>query len=125
MGFISQAADRSSATFGRANLIDLGTQVLRLVNDVRDTQTRALDGVLGRIGLQRRQSILRPVLWIAAGAVAAGAVVLVVAPSSGKELRLRVAGWLAHERDVIADAVAGGSRSHQNGANVSDATTGA
>jgi hypothetical protein len=104
MGFMSQTAAeaaRDTAMQARANLIDLGAQGLRLLNDLRETRARAVDGLLGHMGLQRRESGIRPVLWFALGAAAAGAVVLVVAPSSGKALRRRLSGWV---REVGDDA---------------------
>jgi hypothetical protein len=107
MAFMSQTTDRAAevardtAMQARASLIDLGAQGLRFLNDLRDTRVRAVDGLLGHMGLQRRESSIRPVLWFALGAAAAGAVVLVVAPSSGKALRRRLSGWL---REVGDDA---------------------
>jgi hypothetical protein len=98
MGFMSQTTDRAAeaakdtAMQARANLIDLGAQGLRFFNDLRETRVRAVDGLLGHMGLQRRQSSIRPVLWFALGAVAAGAVVLAVAPRSRRQL----SGWLRH-----------------------------
>jgi hypothetical protein len=113
MGIVSQATDRTTdaarhtVSHARANLIDLGTQVVRLINDLRDARLPAVDGILGQVGLQRRQSSLRPVLWLAAGAVATGALLLVVAPGARHELRRRVTGWL--EREPKAATVQNGS----------------
>ena len=85
----------------RATWLDLSTQVLRLINSVREAQARSVDNVLGRIGLQRRHSALRPVLWFAAGAVAAGTAVVLTAPTSGKSLRQRIAKLLNQEVETL------------------------
>ena len=77
-----RAADRT-----RSSLADLGTQALKLVDSLRTMETRRMNSLLDRMGLQRRQSALRPALWFAAGAASAGAIVLLFAPESGKKLR--------------------------------------
>jgi gas vesicle protein len=58
--------------------------------------------VLDRLGLQRRQSALTPALWFAAGAVVAGAAVMLLAPTSGKKLRQRIASILDGEGQELA-----------------------
>ena len=85
----------------RATWLDLSTQVIRLINNVREAQARSVDNVLGRMGLQRRHSALRPVLWFAAGAVAAGTAVVLTAPTSGKSLRQRIAKLLNQEVETL------------------------
>lgn len=75
-----------AASSARGSVIDLGTQVLRLVNNVRESDLWRTDGLLGRVGLSRRGSPLRPVLWFAAGAVVGGAGLL-LAPAIGRGLR--------------------------------------
>ncbi len=87
---VRESATRTSAA-ARSTFLDLGTQVLRFVNGLRAFEARTADGLLDRVGLQRRESALRPVVWFAAGAVTAGAAVLVLAPSSGKHLRRQLA----------------------------------
>lgn len=122
MSIVSQTTDRTAdaakhaVSHARANLIDLGTQFLRLINDLRDARHHAVDGILGQVGLQRRQSSLRPVLWLAAGAAATGAIVLVTVPSARAELRRRVAGWrLTPEPKPVAGQNGGeGSPRHPN-----------
>jgi hypothetical protein len=86
----------------RTSLLDLSTQVIRFINGAREAQSRGMDTVLDRIGLQRRQSALGPVLWFAAGAVAAGTAVLLLSPASGKQLRQRIATFLGHETEANA-----------------------
>jgi gas vesicle protein len=83
-----------AAGFAKGNLLDLGTQVLKFVNNLRVMEMRGADNLLDRVGLQRRESSLRPILWFAAGAIAAGSVVLMLAPASGKQLRNRIARML-------------------------------
>lgn len=120
MGIVSPTTDRNAdaakhtVSHARANWIDFGTQALRLVNDLRDTRTHAVDGILGQVGLQRRQGSLRSLLWLGAGAAATGAIVLVTVPSARTELRRRVAGWLAPAPKPVAG---------QNGGDHSPRTT--
>ena len=80
---------RDAASSARVSLLDLGTQVLRLVNNVRESErrgVRGMRGLLGRVGLHRRSSPLKPVLWIAAGAAIGGAGIF-FAPAIGRGLR--------------------------------------
>jgi hypothetical protein len=83
---------RDAASSARVNFIDLGTQVLRLVNNLRDGERQRLDSVLGRVGLYRRQSgALGPILWFTAGAVVGGGAGILLAPTVGQGVRERMA----------------------------------
>jgi hypothetical protein len=75
----------------RSSLVDLGAQALKLTNSLRAIETRGVDSLLDHFGLQRRKGALGPAVWFAAGAVAAGAIILLLAPESGKKLRDRIA----------------------------------
>jgi hypothetical protein len=98
---------KSTASTTRANLVDLGLQAMKLVNSVRAQESHAVDSVLGHIGLQRRESPLRPLLFFAAGAVVAGSLVLILAPTSGKKLRLKIRDLLGvAEEGVVGEPVA-------------------
>ncbi len=79
-----------AATRTRASIVDLGAQALRLINDLRVAEVRGGDSLLRRVGLQRRESALRPLLWFAAGAAAGGAIVFVLAPTQGKKIREQI-----------------------------------
>jgi len=93
MSSVSDTAERAvhqvkdTAAHTRSALFDFGAQALRLVNDIRAAEVRGVDSVLGGLGLQRRESALRPVLWFVAGAAVAGAVVFFLAPTQGKKIR--------------------------------------
>jgi hypothetical protein len=90
MSSVTDTAERAvhhAAAHTRSSLIDLGAQALRLVNDIRAAEVRGVDSVLGSLGLQRRESALRPVVWFVAGAAVAGAVVFILAPTQGKKIR--------------------------------------
>jgi hypothetical protein len=91
---------RHAASHAGTSLLDLSTQVFRFINGVREAQGRGVETVLDRLGLQRRQSALGPVLWFAAGAVAAGTAVLLLSPESGKKVRQRMASFLRQETDA-------------------------
>ncbi|HEY1697909.1 MAG TPA: hypothetical protein VGG39_37365 [Polyangiaceae bacterium] len=86
--------------YARSNMIDLGTQVLRLVNNVRDAQMRGVDSMFGRLGY-RRQSMARPLLWFAAGAVVAGGVALFLAPMTGDEMVQKASNLLGRAADDV------------------------
>lgn len=98
---------RHAASHAGASLVDLSTQVLRFFNGVREAQGRGVETVLDRLGLQRRQSALGPVIWFAVGAVAAGTAVLLLSPESGKKMRQRIGSFLGRETEhaTQADAV--------------------
>lgn len=74
----------------KGSFVELGVQALKLVNTLRAMEMRGVDNLLDRVGLERKGSALRPVLWFAVGAVTAGAIVMILAPTSGKELRDRI-----------------------------------
>ena len=106
---------KNTAVSAKGNLMDFGTQALKFINTLRVMEMRSADTVLDRIGLQRRESALRPFMWFAAGGLAVGAVALALAPESGKNLRARVARMLdkgvakakdaeSKVEDVISDA---------------------
>lgn len=96
---------RSSANDTRASIIDFGVQALKLFNHIRAQESRVVDSALDRIGLQRRESALRPALWFAAGAVVAGGAALVLAPSSGEKLRTRLIELLTKAGDTVKQTV--------------------
>lgn len=113
----SQAVDqaKNTASDTRASLIDLGVQALKLFNHARAQESRVVDSALDHIGLQRRQSALRPALWFAAGAVVAGGAALVFAPSSGEKLRTRLIELLSNAGETVKrSAIAKGAASEVN-----------
>jgi hypothetical protein len=75
---ITDTSDRAmdhveeAASHARATLLELSAQVGRIINSARKAEGRGIDALLDRLGLQRRQGALGPVVWFAAGAVAAG-----------------------------------------------------
>jgi hypothetical protein len=102
MTTFSNTADHATdaISHARAALLDLPGQMMKLVDSARDSERRGVDSLLDRMGLQRRQSAFAPVIWIAAGAVVAGAAAILLAPTSGKELRRRIASFLDSELDT-------------------------
>jgi Tfp pilus assembly protein PilN len=89
----------------RASFIELAAQTLKLVNGIRAAEARSMTSVLERIGLQRRRSSLVPVAWFAAGALVAGAAVVLMTPASGKAMRQRIRTFLGDEIETLkADA---------------------
>jgi hypothetical protein len=103
MTTISNTADHAAdaISHARAALLDLPGQMMKLVESARETERRGVDTLLDRMGLQRRQSALAPVAWFAAGAVVAGAAAFILAPTSGKQLRRRIAAFLDAELDAV------------------------
>jgi len=107
-----QAADRvkDGASHVRGTLLELSTQVIKLINSAREAEGRGMDTVLHRLGLERRRSALGPVLWFTAGAVAAGTVVLLTAPTSGKGIRRAIASFFDHEVDEVGSQAGAAGR---------------
>jgi hypothetical protein len=97
----SHAVDQVKETVSsaRSSLVDLGVQAMKFLDTVRSQEERALDSALEHIGLQRRQSSLRPMLFFVTGAIVAGTVALVLAPVSGKKLRAKILDLLGGAKD--------------------------
>ena len=107
----SHAVDqvKDTASSARGAVLDLGVQALKFLNTVRSEEYRLVGSALESVGLQRRESSLRPVLWFAAGAVLAGSAVLLLAPTSGRKLRnkiLRVFGSTEEAATDLAKSMA-------------------
>ncbi len=88
-------------------LVAFGTQVLRFYNQARAVEMPGVDNVLHSVGLQRRANPLVPVLLFAAGAAIAGGAALVLAPTSGRELRRKLGVMLtnANKSDLVKTVV--------------------
>jgi len=92
----SRAVDQVSQETrnARGTLLDLGIQVVTLLQTLRTREARAFHSVLGLVGLQRRGSLLRPLAYFAAGAVAGGSLTLLLTPTTGKNLRTKLLGLI-------------------------------
>jgi hypothetical protein len=75
----------------RSSIADLGAQALSLIDSLHAIESRGVDSLLHRIGHRRRGGALGPVVWLAAGAATAGAIVFLLTTASGKKLRGRIA----------------------------------
>ncbi len=73
---------------------------MKLLNTPRSPEVRVVDSALDHVGLQRRQSALRPVGFLLAGAVMGGAVDPLLAPTAGKTARQKLLGLLRAARDI-------------------------
>lgn len=111
---VDHAKNAKRAT--RASLIELGSQALRLVNDIRERDSSGASWP--HIGRRRAPGSLSPAVWFAAGATLAGGAFLLLAPR-GADLRSRLASLAARVKemhpgdDKAADDMAnegGGSR---------------
>ena len=60
-------AIKDTGASAKSSLLDVGVQLMRLFNDARAMESRGVESLLGRVGLQRQQSAAVPVLWFAAG----------------------------------------------------------
>jgi hypothetical protein len=100
----SHAVDQVKETVSsaRSSLVDLGVQAMKFLDTVRSQEERALDSALEHIGLQRRQSSLRPMLFFVTGAIVAGSIALVLAPASGKKLRAKILDLLGATKNTDA-----------------------
>jgi len=108
------------ASSSRAGLDDFGTQVARMLSSWRAIERRGVDTLLDRMGLQRQTSFVRPVLWVAAGAVAGGCAVYFLAPRAGDTIRIgmekiRQAGAWAGARAQEAATKVSDTVKHVNG----------
>ena len=81
----------NGARHARTSLLDFGTQVLRLVNSLGVLERNAVDSLIGRVGLQRRESGLGPVMWFATGGALVGGAILALSPRTRNELGSRLA----------------------------------
>ncbi len=88
-------AIKDTGASAKSSLLDVGVQLMRLFNDARAMESRGVESLLGRVGLQRQQSAAVPVLWFAAGAAVATGATLLLAPTSGAELRKKLSGMLS------------------------------
>jgi hypothetical protein len=108
MTTITKTSDRAmdhvedAASHARSTLLELSTQVGKVISGALTAEGRGVDALLDRLGLQRRESAFKPAVWFAAGAVAAGMAVLLMSPTSGKELRRRIASFLGNETETNA-----------------------
>jgi hypothetical protein len=106
MTAITNTSDRAAEHLGEAvshaKRVFLA-QIGKTLDGAREAEGRGIDALLDRLGLQRRESALRPAFWFATGAVAAGAMVaLLMSTTSGKEVRRRIATFLGAKTDAGA-----------------------
>jgi hypothetical protein len=93
MSSISKTADhfteqaKTATWMARASLLDLGSQALRLFNNIRERESNGL--FLAHLGRRPAPNRLAPALWFAAGATVAGGAFLLLAPR-GAALRGRL-----------------------------------
>ncbi len=101
MSSISKTADnvaeqaKSATLMAGASLVELGSQALRLFNNIREREPLA--------HLRRRPQPKGPsaVLWFAAGAVVAGGALFLLAPR-GADLRARIGSLMNGAKDRVA-----------------------
>jgi hypothetical protein len=111
MSSISKTADhvadhaRSATLMARASLMDLGSQALRLINNIRESN----DAFLAHVGRRRDPNRLSPALWFGAGAAVATGAFLLLAPR-GADLRSRIGSLMNSVKE-------GGSPQDRDGAN--------
>jgi hypothetical protein len=94
MSSISKTADhaRDATLMVRACLLELGSQALRLVNNIRERESNGV--FLAHVGRRREPSHLSPAVWLAAGATLAGGAFFLLAPR-GADLRSRIGSLIA------------------------------
>jgi hypothetical protein len=71
---------------------------------VQDASLDLVDGLLDRAGLQRKTTIGQHALWVGAGVLVGGVVALLLAPSSGKDLRKKLQRTARAAGDRLEDA---------------------
>jgi hypothetical protein len=108
MNSISKTADhatqtvKDAASHARENLLDFGTQLLKVLERARDSEVFSLDSVLQRAGLQRREGMAQPMAYFAAGMVVGAGAGLLFAPTSGDKLRENIALLVSAKVDKLA-----------------------
>jgi hypothetical protein len=85
--------------------MDLGSQALRLINNIRESN----DAFLAHVGRRRDPNRLSPALWFGAGAAVATGAFLLLAPR-GADLRSRIGSLMNSVKE-------GGSPQDRDGAN--------
>ena len=80
-----------AAPHSRPSVIEYATQGLKLFGALRALEIGAVEALLGRVGLARRQSAVTPLFWFAAGAILGGGAALALSPAAGQPLRSRLA----------------------------------
>jgi|HubBroStandDraft_1064217.scaffolds.fasta_scaffold148465_1 hypothetical protein len=111
MSSISKTADhvadqaKSATLAARASLVELGSQALRLVNNIRERELNGLS--LRHLGRRRDNHHVSAALWFAAGAAVAGGAFLFLSPR-GAALRSRIGTLISKEvgtpRDLHGEA---------------------
>jgi hypothetical protein len=71
---------------------------------VQDASLELVDGLLDRAGLQRKTTLGQHALWVGAGVLVGGVVALLLAPSSGKDLRKKIQRTARAASDRLEDA---------------------
>lgn len=71
---------------------------------VHDASLELVDGLLDRAGLQRKTTLGQHALWVGAGVLVGGVVALLLAPSSGKDLRKTLRRTARDAGDRLEDA---------------------
>jgi hypothetical protein len=101
MSSIAKTADnvaeqaKSAPLIAAASLVDLGSQALRLFNNIREREP------LAYLGRRRQKRGSSTVLWFVVGATVAGGAVFLLAPR-GADLRARIRSLMNGAKDRIA-----------------------
>jgi len=110
MNSISSSADQATdavkdaASHARENVLEIGAQLLRLLNRARDANVLSFDSWLHRVGLRRHGGIgqvVQPLVFFAAGAVVGAGAGLLFAPTSGSKLREDIAALVAEQIEKL------------------------
>ncbi len=113
MSSISKTADhvadhaRNATLMARTSLMDLGSQALRLINNIRERESNGV--FLAHVGRRHDPNRLSPALWFGAGAAVASGAFLFFAPR-GADLRSRIGSLMNSVKE-------GGSTQDRDGAN--------
>lgn len=99
----NEATDVAQLT--RTTLIEYATHTVKFLAALRVLRLGAVDSLLGGVGLERRRRGVHPAVWFTAGAVVAGGTALALAPSSGEDLRRRIARWIDRGVDEVQKEV--------------------
>jgi hypothetical protein len=98
-------AVKQAASLARENVLEFGTQLVKLLGRMREAEGHGADSLLEHLGLQRRTGLAKPIVCFATGAVVGAGAALLLAPTSGDRLRKKLAAFFSSEIDQVTSLV--------------------
>jgi YtxH-like protein len=96
---------KDAASQTSESVLEFGTQVLGLLGRMRDAEGHAVERLLHRMGLKRREGLTQSAAFFAAGAIVGAGAGLLFAPTTGKQLRHNIATLFAGRLDEVTSLI--------------------